>query len=180
MMTSHGWLGIRYLNMYVTHGHVCHVIIFEAKFRYDTISINSDSLAMGDEELLRSGLVYLASAPAEVTTFQRLPLSLCRVGLHSMYAMTFRALCVACLWVHFSPTSQSSIGSLQAKDDPLKLPVVINQEGVITVDPAAQRTSQAVCSKNLGWAYVSTVESALQSKHSGEIPILRCTVQHPL
>jgi hypothetical protein len=48
-------------------------MIFEAKFRYDTLSMASDSLAMGDEELLRSGLVYLASAPAEVTMFQRLP-----------------------------------------------------------------------------------------------------------
>jgi hypothetical protein len=52
--------------------------------------------------------------------------------------------------------------------------VIINLEGIITVYFAAQRTSQAVCYKNLGLA------SALQSKHSGEIRILRCTVQHPL
>jgi hypothetical protein len=49
--------------------------------------MNSDGLAVEDEELLGSGLVCLASAPAEVMMFQRLPLSLCRVDLHLMYAM---------------------------------------------------------------------------------------------
>jgi hypothetical protein len=49
--------------------------------------MNSDGLAVEDEELLGSGLICLASAPAEVMMFQRLPLSLCRVDLHLMYAM---------------------------------------------------------------------------------------------
>lgn len=63
------------------------MIVVESKFRFDTTSMNSDGLAVEDEELLRSGLVCLASAPAKVMTFQRLLLSLCRVDLHLMYAM---------------------------------------------------------------------------------------------
>jgi hypothetical protein len=48
-----------------------------------------------------------------------------------------RVLCVSCLWVHYSPTSQCFIDSLQAKDDLLKSSVIIGQGGIIAVYPAA-------------------------------------------
>lgn len=44
--------------------------------------MDSDGLAVEDEEHLRSGVVCLASAPAEVMIFQGLPLPLCRAELH--------------------------------------------------------------------------------------------------
>lgn len=69
----------------VTHGHVCLMIIVVTKSRFDTISMNSDGLAVEDEEHLRTGMVFLASAPGEVVIFQRLPLPLCRAELDSGY-----------------------------------------------------------------------------------------------
>jgi hypothetical protein len=82
------WLAWHQLSSYVvTHGHVCHVIIVVNEFRFDMIPMNSDGLAVEDEELPRPGVIYLASAPAEVMILERLPLSLCRAELHLMYAM---------------------------------------------------------------------------------------------
>jgi hypothetical protein len=65
----------------VTHGHVSHVVIVVTKSRFDLIPMHSDGLAVKDEEHLRSGVVCLASAPAEVMIFQGLPLPLCRAEL---------------------------------------------------------------------------------------------------
>jgi hypothetical protein len=57
-------------------------MIVVTKSRFDTIPINSDHLAVEHEEHLRSGVVCLACAPAEVMIFQGLPLPLCCAELH--------------------------------------------------------------------------------------------------
>jgi hypothetical protein len=82
------WLAWHQLSSYVvTHGHVSHVIIVVNKFRSDTTPMNSDGLAVEDEELLRLGVVCLPSAPAELMILERLPLYLCRAELHLTYAV---------------------------------------------------------------------------------------------
>ena len=63
------------------------MIIVVDKSRFDAIPMNSDGLVVEDEELLRSGVVCLASALAEVMILERLPLSLYRAELHLVYAM---------------------------------------------------------------------------------------------
>lgn len=53
------------------------MIIVETEFRFDTLSMNSDGLAVEDEELLRLGVVCLASDDFSKATVIFVP---CRIA----------------------------------------------------------------------------------------------------